>query len=193
MGGPGSGQHTKMVNQIAISSGMVALCEALLYAYRTGLDAEAVLDLIGRGAAASFSLATYGPRLLRGDLEPGFKIDHFIKDLGIALAEARRMDLALPGLALAQQLYVSARAQDLGQRARRCTRPARRASSGRLDARALDAARPRLRTSRDQFGAAASARREPLLGLGVQRRADDRALVLDLGQHLVRRGLADQQ
>ena len=116
MGGPGSGQHTKMVNQIAISSGMVALCEALLYAYRTGLDAEAVLDLIGGGAAASFSLATYGPRLLRGDLEPGFKIDHFIKDLGIALAEARRMDLALPGLALAEQLYVSARAQDLGQK-----------------------------------------------------------------------------
>jgi 3-hydroxyisobutyrate dehydrogenase len=116
MGGPGAGQHTKMVNQIAISSGMVALCEALLYAHRSGLDVEAVLELIGGGAAGSFSLSNYGPRLLRGDLEPGFKIDHFIKDLGIALAEARRMNLSLPGLALAEQLYVSARAQDLGQK-----------------------------------------------------------------------------
>jgi 3-hydroxyisobutyrate dehydrogenase len=116
LGDPGSGQHTKMVNQIAISSGMVALCEALLYAHRSGLDVAAVLDLIGGGAAGSWSLANYGPRLLKGDLEPGFKIDHFIKDLGIALAEARRMNLALPGLALAEQLYVSARGQDLGQK-----------------------------------------------------------------------------
>jgi 3-hydroxyisobutyrate dehydrogenase len=115
-GGPGSGQHTKMVNQIAIASGMVAVCEALLYAYRSGLDAEQVLDAIGEGAAGSWSLSNYGPRLLRGDLEPGFKIDHFLKDLGIALAEARRMDLALPGLALAEQLYISARSRGLGQK-----------------------------------------------------------------------------
>jgi 3-hydroxyisobutyrate dehydrogenase len=116
LGGPGSGQHTKMVNQIAISSGMVALCEAMLYAYRSGLDVEQVLDTIGGGAAGSWSLSNYGPRLLRGDLEPGFKIDHFLKDLGIALAEARRMNLALPGLALAEQLYVSARSRGLGQK-----------------------------------------------------------------------------
>jgi 3-hydroxyisobutyrate dehydrogenase len=115
-GGPGAGQHTKMVNQIAISSGMVALCEAMLYAYKSGLDVEQVLDTIGGGAAASFSLQTYAPRLLKGDLEPGFKIDHFIKDLGIALAEAKRMKLALPGLALAEQLYVGAQAQGLGQK-----------------------------------------------------------------------------
>jgi 3-hydroxyisobutyrate dehydrogenase len=115
-GGPGAGQHTKMVNQIAIASGMVALCEALLYAHRSGLDPEKVLDTIGGGAAGSFSMATYGPRLLRGDLEPGFKIDHFIKDLGIALAEARRMRLSLPGLALAEQLYLAAQAQGLGQK-----------------------------------------------------------------------------
>src|SRR4029079_11770829 len=76
-GGPGAGQHTKMVNQIAISSGMVALCEAMLYAYGSGLDVEQVLETIGGGAAASFSLQTYAPRLLKGDLEPGFKIDHF--------------------------------------------------------------------------------------------------------------------
>ena len=115
-GGPGAGQHTKMVNQIAIASGMVALCEALLYAYRSGLDPQKVLDTIGGGAAGSFSLTTYGPRLLKGDLEPGFKIDHFIKDLGIALAEARRMRLSLPGLALAEQLYLAAQAQGLGQK-----------------------------------------------------------------------------
>ena len=115
-GGPGTGQHAKMVNQIAICSGMVSMCEAMLYAARSGLDVATVLDTIGGDAAASWSLANYAPRLLRGDLEPGFKIDHFIKDLGIALAEARRMDLALPGLALAEQLYVSARAQGLGEK-----------------------------------------------------------------------------
>jgi 3-hydroxyisobutyrate dehydrogenase len=115
LGGPGSGQHTKMVNQIAISSGMVAVCEALLYAHRSGLDPETVLDTISQGAAGSWSLSNYGPRLLKGDLKPGFKIDHFIKDLGIALNEARRMNLSLPGLALAEQLYVAARAQGHGQ------------------------------------------------------------------------------
>jgi 3-hydroxyisobutyrate dehydrogenase len=115
LGGPGSGQHTKMVNQIAISSGMVAVCEALLYAQRSGLDPEIVLDTISQGAAGSWSLSNYGPRLLNGDLKPGFKIDHFIKDLGIALNEARRMNLSLPGLGLAEQLYVAARAQGHGQ------------------------------------------------------------------------------
>jgi 3-hydroxyisobutyrate dehydrogenase len=116
MGGPGSGQHTKMVNQIAISSGMVAVCEALLYAHRSGLDLEQVLDTISRGAAGSWTLSNLAPRLLTGDVEPGFKIDHFVKDLGIALAEARRMQLSLPGLALAEQLYIAAQAQGLGQK-----------------------------------------------------------------------------
>jgi len=115
-GGPGMGQHAKMANQIAISSGMIALCESLLYAAKSGLDQATLLDVIGGGAAGSFSMATYGPRLLRGDLEPGFRIDHFIKDLGIALEEARRMGLALPGLALAEQLYVAASAQGLGDK-----------------------------------------------------------------------------
>ncbi len=115
-GGAGAGQHTKMVNQIAIASGMVGVCEALLYAYRAGLDIAKVLETIGAGAAGSWSLTNYGPRALRGDFEPGFKIDHFIKDLGIALAEGRRMKLALPGLALAEQLYVAASAQGRGQK-----------------------------------------------------------------------------
>jgi 3-hydroxyisobutyrate dehydrogenase len=115
-GGAGAGQHTKMTNQLAIASGMVSVCEALLYAYRAGLDLEATLETIQGGAAASWSLSNYAPRLLKGDLEPGFKIDHFIKDLGIALAEARRMGLALPGAALAEQLYIGASAQGLGQK-----------------------------------------------------------------------------
>jgi 3-hydroxyisobutyrate dehydrogenase len=115
-GPAGSGQHTKMVNQVAIASGMVSLCEALLYAHKAGLDPERVLDTIGGGAAGSWSMANYGPRLLKGDLEPGFKVDHFVKDLGIALAEARRMGLSLPGTALAEQLYVALSAQGLGDK-----------------------------------------------------------------------------
>jgi len=115
-GGAGAGQHAKMVNQIAISSGMIGVCEALLYAHRAGLDLETVLGTISGGAAGSWSLSNYAPRALRGDFAPGFKVDHFIKDLGIALEEARRMDLALPGLALAEQLYVATRARGLGQR-----------------------------------------------------------------------------
>jgi 3-hydroxyisobutyrate dehydrogenase len=115
-GGPGTGQHVKMVNQIAIASGMIGLCESLLYAVRAGLDLERTLETIGGGAAGSWALANLGPRLLRGDFEPGFKVDHLIKDLGLALEESRRMGLALPGLALAEQLYVAASAQGLGQK-----------------------------------------------------------------------------
>jgi 3-hydroxyisobutyrate dehydrogenase len=105
-----------MVNQIAIASGMIGVCEALLYAHRAGLDIEKVIETIQAGAAGSWSLSNYGPRISRGDLEPGFKIGHFVKDLGIALAEARRMNLSLPGTALAQQLYVAARGQGLGDK-----------------------------------------------------------------------------
>ncbi len=115
-GGPGAGQHAKMVNQVAIASGMVGVCEALLYAQRAGLDVARVVETIAPGAAGSWSLSNYAPRAMRGDFEPGFKVDHFVKDLGIALAEARRMGLALPGLALAEQLYVAASAQGLGGR-----------------------------------------------------------------------------
>ena len=114
-GGPGAGQHTKMVNQIAIASAMVGVCEALLYAYRAGLDVARVLETISGGAAGSWSLTNYAPRVLRGDFAPGFKVDHFVKDLGIALGEAARMKLALPGLALAHQLYLAVQAQGHGQ------------------------------------------------------------------------------
>jgi 3-hydroxyisobutyrate dehydrogenase len=115
-GDTGSGQHTKMVNQIAIAAGMIAMCEAMLYAHRAGLDLEETIATIQGGAAGSWSLTNYGPRILRRDFEPGFKIDHFVKDLGIALSEARRMNLSLPGTALAEQLYVAAQGQGLGSR-----------------------------------------------------------------------------
>ncbi len=115
-GGPGAGQHTKMTNQIAIASGMIGLCEALLYAARSGLDVEKAVDTIAGGAAGSWSLSNYGPRALRGDFAPGFKIEHFLKDLRIALAESRRMGLTMPGLALAEELYARAEEQGLGAR-----------------------------------------------------------------------------
>lgn len=115
-GPAGAGQHTKMVNQTLIATGMIGVCEALLYAQRAGLDVQRVLDTIGGGAAGSWSLANYAPRMLGEDFEPGFKVDHFVKDLGIALAEARRMRLALPGLALAEQLYVALQGQGRGDR-----------------------------------------------------------------------------
>ena len=115
-GPPGAGQHTKMMNQVAIAAGMIAVCEALLYAHRAGLDLDRAVETIGGGAAGSWSLSNYGPRILKGDLEPGFKVDHFVKDLGLALEEARRMGLSLPGTALAEQLYVAAQGRDLGQK-----------------------------------------------------------------------------
>ena len=115
-GGPGAGQHTKMVNQILIATGMIGVCEALLYAHRAGLDPATVLESVAGGAAGSWSLTNYGPRMLAGDFAPGFMVDHFVKDMGIALAEARRLRLSLPGLALAEQLYVALQAQGGGRR-----------------------------------------------------------------------------
>jgi 3-hydroxyisobutyrate dehydrogenase len=115
-GDAGAGHHTKMVNQILIASGMIGVCEALLYAHKAGLDAERVLQSVASGAAGSWSLSNYGPRILANNFEPGFFVEHFIKDMAIALDEARRMQLALPGLALAQQLYQSVQAIGLGRK-----------------------------------------------------------------------------
>jgi 3-hydroxyisobutyrate dehydrogenase len=110
-GPAGSGQHTKMVNQTLIATNMIGVCEALLYAHRAGLDLETVLQSVSSGAAGSWSLTNLGPRIIAGNFEPGFFVEHFIKDMGIALEEARRMELSLPGLALAHQLYVALAAQ----------------------------------------------------------------------------------
>ncbi|MBN8624272.1 MAG: DUF5131 family protein [Planctomycetes bacterium] len=114
-GPAGAGQHTKMVNQTLIASGMIALCEGLLYAYKAGLDLNTVLLSVGPGAAGSWSLANYGPRIIKNDFAPGFAVEHFIKDMGIALEESKRMGIAMPGLALAHQLYVSLKAQGHGR------------------------------------------------------------------------------
>nr|WP_226530225.1 NAD(P)-dependent oxidoreductase [Metabacillus niabensis] len=104
-GEAGSGQHTKMCNQIAIASGMIGVCEAISYAKKSGLKPENVLKSITTGAAGSWSLSNLAPRMLADDFEPGFFIKHFIKDMGIALDESNTMNLYTPGLDLAHQLY----------------------------------------------------------------------------------------
>ena len=114
-GGPGAGQHTKMVNQTLIASALVGVCEALLYAHRAGLDLPTVLRSVASGAAGSWQLSNLGPRIIEGDFEPGFFVEHFIKDMGIALLEAERMRLSLPGLALAKQLHQALQAQGHGR------------------------------------------------------------------------------
>jgi len=114
-GAAGAGQHTKMVNQTLIATNMIGVCEALLYAHKAGLDLETVMQSVGSGAAGSWSLANLGPRIIANNFDPGFFVEHFIKDMGIALDEAKRMQLALPGLALAHQLYLGLQAQGHGR------------------------------------------------------------------------------
>lgn len=115
MGEAGAGQHTKMCNQILIAGTMIGVCEALLYASRAGLDETGVIDVVSKGAAGSWAISNLGPRLVAGDFAPGFMVEHFIKDMGIALAEAGAMGLALPGLALVHQLYLAVQAQGGGR------------------------------------------------------------------------------
>lgn len=104
-GGAGSGQHTKMCNQIVIASTMVGVCEALLYGFKAGLDLHVVLQSIASGAAGCWTLDNLAPRVLDRNFDPGFFVDHFIKDMAIALEESQRMGLRLQGLELAHQLY----------------------------------------------------------------------------------------
>ena len=111
-GPAGAGQHTKLCNQIVISGTMIGVCESLLYGHRAGLDLETMLRSISGGAAACWALDNLAPRVLKGNFEPGFFVDHFVKDMGIALEEAARMQLVLPGLTLVHALYI--RAQELG-------------------------------------------------------------------------------
>ena len=105
LGAAGAGQHTKMANQIAIASTVMGTCESLAYAQAAGLDAAQVLEVIGTGAAGSFQLNVLGPRMVKGDFAAGFFVHHFVKDLTIALAEAERLKLDLPGLSLARTLF----------------------------------------------------------------------------------------
>jgi 3-hydroxyisobutyrate dehydrogenase len=115
-GAPGAGQHTKMVNQILIASTMAGVCEALLYGYKAGLNLETVLQSVSVGAAGSKALEVLGPRILARNFEPGFYVEHFIKDMGIALDESKRMGVVMPSLALAHQLYLAVQAQGFGRK-----------------------------------------------------------------------------
>lgn len=111
VGAAGSGQHTKMCNQLVIASTIMGVCEGLAYARAAGLDLDLVLSCIGGGAAGSFQLNVMGPKIARRDFAAGFMIEHFLKDLSIALAEADRMKLALPGAAQARRLYAQLQEQ----------------------------------------------------------------------------------
>ncbi len=115
-GGPGTGQHCKLVNQILVAGIMISMCEALIYAYRSGLDVEKALTSVASGAAGSWSLSNLGPRILRGDFAPGFYVEHFVKDLGIAIEESKRMNLNLPGLETCERLYRELRDAGDGRR-----------------------------------------------------------------------------
>lgn len=120
MGASGKGQFAKLANQITIASTMLGLVEGIIYAHKSGLDVRKFLEAISTGAAGSKSIDLYGDRILKRDFDPGFYVNHFVKDLGICLNECQRMGLALPGLALAQQLYLSLKAHgegDLGTQA----------------------------------------------------------------------------
>lgn len=114
-GPAGAGQHTKMCNQIVIAGTMIGVCESLIYGYKAGLDLETVLKSIAGGAAGCWTLNNLAPRILNRNFDPGFFVEHFIKDMGIALDEAKRMGLALPGLALVHQLYLAVQAQGHGK------------------------------------------------------------------------------
>ena len=114
-GPAGSGQHAKLVNQILVAAGMVGICEALLYSRQAGLDLHRVLESVSKGAAGSWALSNLAPRILSRDFSPGFFVEHFIKDLGIALEESRRLGLDLPGLKLASSLYQAVQDQGHGR------------------------------------------------------------------------------
>ena len=112
MGGSGSGQHTKMCNQIVVAGTMIGVCEAVLYANNAGLDCEKMIAAIRQGAAGCWALDNLAPRIINQDFAPGFMIEHFIKDLGIAVRETEMMGIKLPGLELAKSLYE--RVSDMG-------------------------------------------------------------------------------
>lgn len=114
-GGTGAGQHAKLCNQITIAGTMIGVCESLLYGYRAGLDLETMLQSIKGGAAACWTLDNLAPRILDRDFAPGFFVEHFVKDMGLALEESRRMGFVLPGLALVHQLYLAVQAHGHGR------------------------------------------------------------------------------
>jgi 3-hydroxyisobutyrate dehydrogenase len=114
-GGPGAGQHAKMCNQIVVAGTIVGVCECLLYGYQAGIDLNTMLSSISKGAAQCWILDNLAPKMVNRNFDPGFFVQHFEKDLGIALEESQRMGIALPGLALVRQFYVALKAQGRGR------------------------------------------------------------------------------
>ena len=114
-GGPGNGQHTKMCNQIVLAGTIIGVCESLLYGYKAGLDLETMLSSVSKGAAQCWILDNLAPKMVKRNFDPGFFVEHFEKDLGIALDECRRMGIAMPGLALVRQFYVALKSQGHGR------------------------------------------------------------------------------
>ena len=109
MGGPGAGQHTKVANQIMVGANLFSVCESLIYGHKAGLNLDQLIELLSKGAAGSAALSKLGPRILKRDFDPGFYVEHFVKDLGIAYAESEAMGLNLPSMALVKkfmELYV---------------------------------------------------------------------------------------
>ncbi len=111
----GNGQHTKMCNQIVLAGTIIGVCESLLYAYKAGLDLDTMLSSIAKGAAQCWIVDNLAPKMVKRNFDPGFFVEHFEKDLGIALAECGRMNIAMPGLALVRQFYVALKAQGHGR------------------------------------------------------------------------------
>jgi 3-hydroxyisobutyrate dehydrogenase len=114
-GGPGAGQHAKLCNQIVIAGTMIGVCESLVYGAKAGLDLETMLRSVSGGAASCWTLTNLAPRMIARNFAPGFLVDHFVKDMGLALEEAARMSLTLPGLALVHDLYQSVQAMGHGK------------------------------------------------------------------------------
>lgn len=104
-GAAGAGQHTKMCNQIVVTGTMIGVCESIAYGLKAGLEIENVLKSISSGAAGSWALSNLGPKIIQKDLAPGFFIKHFVKDMKIAILEAEKMNLSLPGLNLVKDIY----------------------------------------------------------------------------------------
>jgi 3-hydroxyisobutyrate dehydrogenase len=114
-GGAGNGQHTKMCNQIVLAGTIIGVCESLLYAYKAGLDLDTMLSSVAKGAAQCWILDNLAPKMVKRNFDPGFFVEHFEKDLGIALDECKGMGLAMPGLALVRQFYVALKSQGHGR------------------------------------------------------------------------------
>ncbi len=114
-GPAGCGQHAKLCNQITIAGTMIGVCEALLYAHQAGLDGGKLLESIRQGAAGCWTLDYLAPKMLQQDFSPGFFVEHFIKDMGLALAAANRMGLLLPGLSVVHKLYQAVQAEGHGR------------------------------------------------------------------------------